>query len=112
MAGFLTIHSSEGHSSIRTGDYGHSWIEYKPDGGVADTYGTFGTRQLKGLYTNQEPKGAIGNAHRTVRINDEQEKSSQRSSMNIGVKEKKLGKSYLHVQHSRLIVGRRLQAKS
>lgn len=75
MAGTLTIHSS-GDGSLLSG---HSWIEYQPDGGAAKTYGTWGNNPLgegsnsNGLNVDLE-KGKVGDAHRSVRLNDEQEK--------------------------------------
>jgi hypothetical protein len=72
MAGKLTIHSS-GDGSLLSG---HSWVEYQPDGGEARTYGTWGnnpTGRGNGLFVDLE-KGRAGDASRSVRLDDEQEK--------------------------------------
>src|SRR5271157_2937242 len=72
MAGSLTINSS-GDGSLLSG---HSWIEYQPDGGQPTTYGTWGNDPNglgNGLHEDLE-LGRTGDAQRTVRITDEQEK--------------------------------------
>lgn len=71
MAGILTIHSS-GTGEILSG---HSWIEYKPDGGEAKTYGTWGnnpTGEGNGLFENLE-LDQPSDASRSMRISDQEE---------------------------------------
>ena len=72
MPGTLTIHSN-GDGSLLSG---HSWIEYRRDGGESHTYGTWGnnpTGEGNGLFKDLE-KGRPSDASRSMRISDEQEK--------------------------------------
>lgn len=71
MAGTLTIHSS-GTGELLSG---HSWIEFRPDGGKATTYGTWGnnpTGQGNGLFQDLE-LGRPSDASRSVHLTDAQE---------------------------------------
>jgi hypothetical protein len=73
MGGVLTIHSS-GTGELLSG---HSWIEYKPDGGTAKTYGTWGNNPGglgNGLHENLE-LGRVSDASRSMRLTDAQEKA-------------------------------------
>jgi hypothetical protein len=75
MAGTLIIHSSGDPGSANLTS-GHSWIEYTPDGGAATTYGTWGNNPNglgNGLHEDLE-LGRTGDATRTARLTDEQEK--------------------------------------
>ena len=75
LAGTLVIHSSgSGGSSMMSG---HSWINFTPDStGTSTTYGTWGNNPGglgDGLHENLEA-GRTGDASRTTRLNDSQEK--------------------------------------
>jgi len=58
---------------------GHSWITYFPDGGVAQTYGTWGNNPVglgNGLFVNIEKElGMVGDATRSLHIDDSQEQA-------------------------------------
>ena len=72
MAGTIVIHSS-GDGQILSG---HSWIEYTPDGGAPNTYGTWGNNPTgtgNGLFEGLE-LGRTSDASRSMRIDDQQEK--------------------------------------
>jgi RHS repeat-associated protein len=74
LAGVMTIHSSGNGGPSMTD--GHSWIAYTPDGSTTTTYGTWGNNPQNmgnGLHENLET-GRIGDASRSTRLNDAQEK--------------------------------------
>ena len=73
MGGTVTVKSNSDGTLLS----GHSWIEYTPDGGPTQTYGTWGNNPGglgNGLHEGLE-LGFPSDSSRTARLTDEQERA-------------------------------------